>query len=451
MITPETIAPYLFSFILGFLCLNIIFQKEKNINTAVKFIFSLAIGLGLSASITFLSFILFDQLVPFFVLLINTLLLLILTYYNYSLRAFSFKIKMPGQKKFFRNCVLLGIFVLFFLPLINQCLYYAHGGWDAWSVWNVKAKFMYLGESSWKNIFKPELWRSSPHYPLFLPLINVWGWIFTQSAVYYIPQMTALVFTVLIAGLLYFGIKDLTKSPFSLIPVLLFISSPFVVKQCVSQYCDLIFGFYLFGCIYSLIKTKEDNSLSFAITAGILLGLLTFTKGEGLLAAGLVTLFALPYLWLKNPHNEKLSLIIYFLVSALFASMPLIYFKLLFAPDNVTFTNGLISQTHPSTFPRLKAIFMYYFFELKNPKWDGLLLLILAILIFHYKKLLSPRNSLISLFLLSYFAIITFYYYVNTQFEIIWWLNVTLGRVIFAVLPVILFLAFALLLPGKNK
>ena len=254
-----TLLPHLFSFLLGFFALSIINHKEKNIPSVIYFVLSLSIGLGISAQITFLSFILFNSLIPFFILSFNLLLLFTLGYYYFLQNPVSCWNKVKIKKKIPQTIFLIAATFILLIPLLKHSQFYVHGGWDAWSVWNVKAKFLYLGGSSWDNMFQPILWRSSPHYPLLLPLINVWGWIFTQASVYYVPQLTAIVFTILVVYFLCFAIKDLTKSPLSFIPALLFLSSPFVIKQCISQYCDLIFGFYLLSASYCLLKAKENK------------------------------------------------------------------------------------------------------------------------------------------------------------------------------------------------
>ncbi len=445
-----TMLPYAFSLSLGLLATQLILPPKENCPLIIKLCLGQAVGLAISAYLTFLSFILFDQLIPFFVIFLNLILFLTLTFFVATSKENHFpkpKITWAKTKQHIGAC--LAIFLLAFF-LIRQSNFYVHGGWDAWSVWNLKAKFLYLGGESWGNMFEPMLWRSSPHYPLLLPLINVWAWIFTQAPVYYVPQSTAILFSLLTATFLYAAIKQETKSRFAFLPILLFLGSPFVVRQCISQYSDILFAFYLLSGIYCLMKTKEKNSGAFAAMAGLLLGCLTFTKGEGLLAAGILSLLFIPYLGYKSrsPKDAELSLI--FFTALFLTSLPLLFFKLVYAPDNVTFTNGLVSQTHPSTLPRLKAILIYYFLELRHMKWNGLLIITALTLLIKFRQMLNSRNILISLFLAGYFGMITVYYYINTQFEIIWWLKFTLARVIFATLPVILLLTFLSLFEKKT-
>ena len=53
-----------------------------------------------------------------------------------------------------------------------------HGDWDAWAIWNLHARFLALGASEWRLLFRPELTFSHNDYPLLLPAIvaRTWAW-----------------------------------------------------------------------------------------------------------------------------------------------------------------------------------------------------------------------------------------------------------------------------------
>ena len=84
------------------------------------------------------------------------------------------------------------------------------GGWDAWSCWNLKAKFIFLGHENWKDVLAPGLWRSNTHYPLLWPLINVWFWDLGGHFDQAVPMLNSIVFALLTAGILLFGLLELT-------------------------------------------------------------------------------------------------------------------------------------------------------------------------------------------------------------------------------------------------
>ncbi len=222
---------YLASWLLGYLILNILFRKNTLPGPGLTLILSAGLGLALSATITFFSYILFDRLNAFIVAITHVIFIFILILE-----------KMPDStapKKFFSNFRNLRlnaflyplIIVLASTPLIFHANFFPWGGWDAWSCWNLKAKFLFVGGEDWKDLFSPILWRSSPHYPLLLPLINVWGWIGTGSPSHVIPLMTSIIFTFLVAGLTFFGLKIFIKDFYALLAALLMLYLPFFVTQ----------------------------------------------------------------------------------------------------------------------------------------------------------------------------------------------------------------------------
>jgi len=442
--------PYLISFLSGYFLIQIIFNKKTSLSFIVHFILSQALGLGISAQITFLSFILFDRFIAVFVIMANLLCLILLFYFSFLYKENRLKSFSPCKPRL-EDIIPIFLIIIMMIPLWLQAHFFAHGGWDAWSVWNIKAKFLFLGGHRWDNMFDPILWRSSPHYPLLLPLINVWGWSFINAPVYYVPLFTSIIFTFLVMCLLYFGLKELLQSQVSFVAVVVLLTSPLFVKHALSQYCDLIFGFYLLASIYCLVKSRIENCSSFSLLAGLFIGLLTFTKGEGLLAAGLLTLLSFLYLSWNNKHKKNSNIITCLVLGIFFAALPTIIFKVFFAPSNVTFTNGLISQASPSSLMRLKAILIFYFYELKSLKWNGLLIIMASGLLLLRTKAFDTNIIIIPIFIIFYSLIVTCYYFINTQFEIFWWLKSTLERIIFALLPTIVFWIFFALFRNKNN
>ena len=56
----------------------------------------------------------------------------------------------------------------------------------------------------------PGLWRSNTHYPLLWPLINVWFWDLGGRFDQTVPMLNSIVFALLTAGILLFGLLELT-------------------------------------------------------------------------------------------------------------------------------------------------------------------------------------------------------------------------------------------------
>ena len=51
------------------------------------------------------------------------------------------------------------------------------GGFDAWSIWNRAARFIYRDPENWRATLSPDLhWQNHADYPLLVPLNVAWVW-----------------------------------------------------------------------------------------------------------------------------------------------------------------------------------------------------------------------------------------------------------------------------------
>jgi len=435
--------PYGVSFMMGWALIHLIFRKVPKPPLLIRMALAEGLGLGLSAWITFFTVILFDSYQRPFVILIQCIVTAALILLSLFLT--DFKIRLRLNRQDLKNIsLLLLMLILCMIPLWLHAKYYPMGGWDAWEVWNYKAKFIFSAEDKWTNMFQPMLWRSSPHYPLLLPLVNVWGWSFINQTTPAIPMITSMVFVFLTICLLSAVLYHSTKSPTALLVPGLLVTLPFFGILSISQYCDIVLSFYLLSSLYGLIKTLEgSHTAPYAILSGISLGMLSFTKPEGIVAAGILLLLSSILFILKHrdPTIRRTFLLPLSLSFGL-SSLTTIIFLVMYSPGNQTFINGLASETSPSTIYRLKMILGFLLFEMKSAKWNGIWFFVLGGLILFYRPCLRRGIRLIPLFLLAYILTVLSYYFVNTYFEIGWWLQNTLNRILFSLLPVFLWWIF---------
>jgi hypothetical protein len=115
----------------------------------------------------------------------------------------------------------------------------------------------------------------------------------------------------------------------------------------------------------------------------------------------------------------------------------MIIFSVGFAPHNEAFINGLVSTDKPVNWTRLSVILVYPWFEAISGKWNGLWFILAAGGILAGKKLWQGTLGMIAISLVLYLGVVMAYYGVNTFFEIGWWLENTLSRILFALVPTI--------------
>lgn len=393
---------------------------------------ALVLGLGIDGTTAFYTHILFGQFNRWLPIGIVALLIACLSYppktkKRNNKKASENKIKLsPGDTW---GLLTLGLLAI---PLAISAHYYPLGGWDAWSCWSLKAKFIFLGQENWKDVLSPGLWRSNTHYPLLWPLINVW---FCDLAGHFdqnIPMLNSLVIAMLTAGILLFGLLELTGMLWiSLSAAVLVAALPFNITLFTSQYSDALLGLFLLSAFVSLLLAEKYGLPKLKILSMIFLGLMSFTKNEGLITAGIT---AMLIFWHERSRKKELkSLIFIFFL----ACLPTIIFTIFFAPKNEAFINGLLSADKPTNFSRLVIILVYPWFELISGKWNGFWFLVLGGALLSGKRLWQSSCGMIGLCILLYLGVVMAYYAVNTFFEIGWWLQTTLSRILFALIPTV--------------
>jgi hypothetical protein len=432
--------PFAISLITGCLWIRVFLRTVGSSSILTQIFLGAGLGIAINSALTFLSFIFLNYFSSTFIIAANLIFLLV----SAAVFVISFIKKQnnsPADKKgIISSVILLSSLILMSAPLWILGHFYVDGGWDAWSVWNLKAKFLFLGGDHWQNILLPSMWRSSPHYPILLPLTNVWGWTFIKEAVTDVPIFTSFLFTFLTIGLLTSVLQQLTKSFWTLLVAALFFSLPYYLKNSYSQYCDILVAYYLLAAMYCLISSVKNKAREFSFLAGTFVGILSFTKSEGMMAALLLAVLAIFYFLLqKDSFTVKKNLAIFFLMGLAIGALPTIIFNVLYSPGNQTFINGLSSSLKPSSWMRLKIIFMFYLVQFINANWNGLLFIIVFGGLLAGRFGLRKEYLIVPIFCLVYIGTVTFYYYVNTYFEITWWLSVTADRIIYALIPSIMY------------
>jgi len=419
----------LISLSVGFLLIRLL--SANRLNLILHILLGLAVGLGIVGTTAFYAQILFNQFNRFLPVGVVVLLASYLFKKGDTLKCPLF---VPTHAW---GLLALGVLAI---PLTITALHFPLGGWDAWSCWNLKAKFIFLGEENWKDVLSPGLWRSNTHYPLLWPLINVWFWDLGGRFDQAVPMLNSILIALLTAGILLFGILELTgKLMNSILVTVLVTALPFGVTLLISQYSDSLLALYLLSAFMCLLLAEKYKLPKLKILSMVFLGLMSFTKNEGLIAAGIA---ALLIFWHERSHKKELRpLIIAFFITLL----PTIIFTLFFAPKNEAFINGLTSTEKPTDWARLSVILTYPWFEFISNKWNFFWLLALAGILLARKKLWQSTLGVIGLTLVLYLGVVMGYYAVNTFFEISWWLQTTLSRILFALLPTIaLWLALGL-------
>jgi hypothetical protein len=407
------------------------------------------LGLGLSGLLTWSSFVVFNRFVRTYVIAVNLALALAAALAAY---------RRNGTLKLWRSRTpdpwdIAGLILVALLtvPVILHAAAYPYGGWDAWSCWNFKARMLFLGGTDWRNLFDPVVWGSNISYPLLLPLMNVWAWSFGTAADPNGPMAMSCLISGLTAGILLFGVKELCRhSPWSLLAPLSIFTCAFNIKLASSQYSDLLVGAWFLAALIFFMLYQRTRHSPYLFLNALTLGFLAFTKTEGLVLAGITAGLNLVILSLDRSIPDQAKMLVKFFAILAVAFIPMMSFLIFFAPDSHTFINGLTSVEKPAGAFRLQATLIYLGRELMSLKWNGFWPVCLIGLILSRSQCFRRELVIIPLAIALYLGAIGIFYYVNTFFEIIWWLSTTLNRILFSLTPAMVLWLFLALEDNKK-
>jgi len=442
---------YLISFSLGWLSIRSLFKNDQCLRASLHIPLAFGLGLGISALLTFCSFLIAHRFSPWLIIGLNLILLAILLYLNPP--------PIPKWNAYFskKNIFTVGLalfWVILFFLIFFLSRRHPFGEWDAWALWNMKSKFLIFGGKHWSAIFNRLHWHTQPDYPLLLPFIHTWSYCFTQKELLPIPRITAVVFATLCPMLLYGGLQQFIKKEIALLAAALLVVNPFYMFLSTAQYADILLAFYLLASLITLTLTLRMKNKRRAILLGFILGLMTFTKNEGiaitLLLIGLLTIYLCVQQWpirLKNGFKiiwtDHLKLIAYILCGLIFSASATIILKLFLAPPNRDILANL-SQVE-LTFFNLKGLLIIkdaVLFEFFHQRWCLIWIFLTFLFLIQLPKFFIKECKVISLFFILYFSLILYIYLTTINFDLAWRLKSTLHRILFYLLPSLLFFSF---------
>lgn len=154
-----------------------------------------------------------------------------------------------------------------------------HGYWDAWSLWNLHARFLERGGAHWKDLFTTQIAWTHADYPLLVPSIIAQIWAVLQSETTAIPIAIAFIFTFGAVAMLMGTVRALRGWDQALIAGALLLGTATFLLQGAAQYADLPLAFFMIAAL-ALLCFEDRNS---TVLAGAMAGFAAWTKNEGLL------------------------------------------------------------------------------------------------------------------------------------------------------------------------
>ena len=334
-------------------------------------------------------------------------------------------------------------------------------GWDAFSIWNLHARFLFRGGSHWRDGLSPLIPWSHPDYPLLLPasIAHFWTYLGHQNQI--VPSVIGLAFAFSTLGLLYSSLAQLRGHNVAMLGFITLASTPFFIEQAASQYADVPLSFFFLASI-TLISlydqaSRDSAARGFLLLSGLAIGFAAWTKNEGVLFlfAAVIAFFLLSIK--SNPRasrgrdsqttlTERFTLATVLLGAA--PSIALVLWLKHLTPPGDLFQAPAVMLQKILTPGRYWAIVKWYAKEfLRFGEWWPIpaTVLLLVLCFTAASNNTEPRaasrriaNWTLALTLAGYFAI-----YVITPKDLYWHLRFSLNRLFLQLWPSVIFLFFS--------
>lgn len=160
-----------------------------------------------------------------------------------------------------------------------------HGEWDAWAVYNMKARFLFRAGDQWRDLFSAPMEWAGPDYPLLIPSTLAACWTLMGNESLVLPSLVALLFTVSTVGIAVCTVSALRGKTQGFLAGLILLCTPYFISHGADQYSDIPIGFFFLATLALMVLHDElaKSDCKFLILAGTAAGLAAWTKNEGLL------------------------------------------------------------------------------------------------------------------------------------------------------------------------
>ena len=347
------------------------------------------------------------------------------------------------------------ISICFLIALLFSLMVFAasswkapHGGWDAWAIWNLRARSLFRAGIHWADAFSEYLGHVD--YPLFIPTNVARGWVILGSDTVLIPIILSALFTFSIVGLTVSSLSFLRSQSQGFLAGLVLCGTPFLIVAGASQYADVPLAFLFLSTLVLFGLKTEFPAYQYRLVflAGLAAGFSTGVKNEGLLFLGstLLSLTAMALVPKKRlAHAKDLG---FFFLGTLPGLAVTICFKSYWSPISGLFFaadfHTLVSKiTDPARHLLVLGTFQR---ELRNfGGWP----FSMPIFLFFYVLVLGTRRDIrvreeVAPLLMVFAMMLAGYYwvYILTNVDLTWHLQTSLDRLLAQLWPSAAFVYF---------
>jgi hypothetical protein len=223
--------------------------------------------------------------------------------------------------------------ILFATFLVEHHLRNPEGGYDAWAIWNSRARFLARGGEA------TAFWHGNVQadYPFLVPALVAQGFRLVGREAFAVPGGLSGLFVVLASALLVSGVARLRGATAGLLAAALLLSTPIYFTYAWAQYADEPLGTFVLVAALGVVFALDGHaarSSALLILAGAAASMAAWCKNEGALTAcALAAALLLPRR--ETPSLQaRLRGLLWFAVGAAPLLLLLIAYKVWLAPQN---------------------------------------------------------------------------------------------------------------------
>jgi hypothetical protein len=332
------------------------------------------------------------------------------------------------------------------------------GDWDAWALWNLRAKFLAGPPGAWRYAFSPLLSNTHPDYPPLLSAFIASAWKAGGNMNAIAPVLTSLLFFVALLALLVSAVTLLRGAASGLLAGLVILSTTTVLTWAPAQYADIPVAFYYLGAL-ALIFIEAARAPASGpwplLWAGLCASFAAWTKNEGIVFLAIVAIIFTGFTLWRARTPAGWARLRWLFVGAAPGVLLTLWFKFFLAPPSDPLVqqgaSGLAKVADLSRYAAIANGFFTHLLAFGSGLSHPLILLaILGILLGwqfekRYRVASLMTASVVVAVFLSYCAVLLI-----TPYRLEWQVQSSFDRLILQVWPAALLVFFLQLSPVRD-
>ena len=318
--------------------------------------------------------------------------------------------------------------------------------WDAYTLWNLKAKAIYFGNGALAAAREGLFEGPYSHYPLNLPIMRAWTALFIGEWDDSFINLHSVVLYLCLLGLVFSFLSRKTGKLRAIILTYVISAIPVMTYNVLGGYADMAVGYYFLAANVMLYYWYKSGKTRLLIFLGILLSIAMFTKNEGtaIVFPALAITFFTALLQRRASWKNAAAGIALFLASTVLVSL---WLKESQALQSILRISGVLDSSiafHPEgLYP-----FVYYVFVSRshNIFW----LVVVIVLALKGKRAFGSDERLFFIPAVLSFCAVLFVFFFTPNVK--WLINgTTINRTLLIVIPVLTLSLGLLLTPDAAE